>query len=63
MFMILLKPMWKIKNKHLKVIKEEHESKFNDYRVIDEEEMNNYINKKFGEIPIYKVLQELSLND
>ena len=25
--------------------------------------MNNYINKKLGEFPIHKLLQELSLND
>ena len=50
------------KNEHLKIIKAEYESNFNDYRDIDEEEMNNYINKKLGEFPIHKLLQELSLN-
>ena len=51
------------KNEHLKIIKEECESKLNDYRDIDEEEMNNYINKKLGEFPTHKLLQKLSLND
>ena len=53
----------KYKNHHLKNIKEEYESKFNDYIDIDEEEMNKYINKKLGEFPIHKLLQELSSND
>ena len=51
------------KNHHLKIIKKVYESKFNDCRDIDEEEMNNYINKKLGEFPIHKLLQKLSLND
>ena len=51
------------KNHHLKIIKEEYESKFNDYRDIDEEEMNNYIIKKLGEFPIHKLIQEVSLNE
>ena len=44
----------KYKNHHLKIIKEEYERKFNDYRDIDEEEMNNYVNKNLGEIPIHQ---------
>ena len=52
----------KNKNHHLKIIKHEYESKFNECRDIDEEEMNNYINKKLGEYPIHKLLHELSLN-
>ena len=31
----------KYKNKHLKNIKEEYENQFNDYRDIDEKEMQN----------------------
>ena len=53
----------KYKNEHLKNIKEEYENKLKDYRDIDEEEMEKYINKKLGEFPIHKLLQELSLND
>ena len=37
--------------------------KFDDFRDIDEAEMNKYINKKLGEFPIHKLIQELSLND
>ena len=53
----------KYKNHHLKTIKEVYESKFNDYRDIDEEEMNNYINKRLGEFPVHKFLHEISLKD
>ena len=58
----IMEAYMKNKNEHLKIIKEEYESKFNDYRDVDEEEMNNYINKKLGELPIHKLLQELSLD-
>ena len=34
------------KTEHLKIFREEYESKFSDYRDIDEEEVNNYINQK-----------------
>ena len=53
----------KYKNHHMNIIRKAYESKFNDYRGIDKEEMNNYINKKLGEFPLHKLLQELSLND
>ena len=53
----------KYKNHHLKIIKKGYESKFNNYRDIDEEEMEKYINKKSSEFPIPKLLQELSLID
>ena len=53
----------KYKNHHEEIIKKVYGSKFSDYRDIDEEEMNNYIYKKLGEIPIDELLQELSLND
>ena len=53
----------KYKNHHLKINEEEYESKFDDYRDIDEEETNIYINKKLGEFPSHKLLQELSLID
>ena len=53
----------KYKNHLLKIIKEEYESQFDDYRDIDQEEMNSYHNKNLEEFPIDKLLQELSLND
>ena len=36
----------KFENQYLKSAKEKYENKFNDYRDIDDEEMNNFINKK-----------------
>ena len=53
----------KYKDHHMNIIKKLYESKFNDYRDIDEEEMNNYINKNLGEFPIHKLIEELSLED
>ena len=50
-------------NEQLKIIKDEYESKFNDHRDKDEEEMKNYINKMLGEFPIHKLLQRLNLFD
>ena len=53
----------KYKDNHLKIIKEEYESKFDDYRDINEEEMKECINKKLSELPIHQLLQRLSLID
>ena len=53
----------KYKKHHEEIIKKAYESEFNDYRIIDEEEMNNYINEKLSEFPIHKLLQELNIND
>ena len=44
----------KYKNQHLKIIKEEYESKFNVHRFIEYDEMNICTNKKLGEYPIHK---------
>ena len=53
----------KYKKDQLKIFKEEYESKFDDYRKIDEEEMEKISIKKLGELPINQLLQQLSLND
>ena len=53
----------KYENEHWKIFKEEYESKFFDYRDIDEEEMINYINKNLGEFPIHKLFQQLTFNN
>ena len=53
----------KYENDHLKNIKEEYESKFDDYRDINEEEMKEHINKKLKQLPIHQLLQRLSLVD
>ena len=53
----------KYKNDHLKNIKEEYENNFDDYRQVDEEEMEKYINNKLVELPVHQLLQQLSLKD
>ena len=53
----------KYKNNHLKIIEEDYESKFHDYRNIDEEELEKYINRELGDLPIHRFLQQLILND
>ena len=54
----IIKPYMKYKNDHLKIIKDENDSKFNNYRKIDEEEMEKYINKKLGELPILQFFEK-----
>ena len=51
------------KNILLKFIKEENESKFDEYRKTDEEQMENYIKKELRELPIHHSLKQLSLNE
>ena len=51
----------KYKNDRSKVIKAEYESNFNDYRKVNEDEMNEYINKKLGELPILKFFTKVEL--
>ena len=50
-------------NNPIKFIKEENECKFNNYRDIEEDEMEKYINKKLVELPIPQYLKQLFLND
>ena len=47
----------KYKNEHLKLIKEEYESKFKDYRDIEEDEREKNVNGKLGELPIQQLLE------
>ena len=53
----------KQKNDHLKIIKRENESRFDEYRKIDEKEMEKFIKKNLGELPIHPFLKQLALND
>ena len=50
------------KKKHFKNFEREYESNFDDYRVEDLEEKENYMNNKLGELPFHKLLQQLSLD-
>ena len=46
-----------------KIIEDEYDSKFKDYRDIDVEERIEHINKELNKLPIHKNLQKLNLND
>ena len=45
------------KNKHFKIIEKEYENKFNDYRDIDEEKMEKYINGELSELTVHQILK------
>ena len=51
------------KNILLKIIKEQYESKFNDFKDIDEEELGKFISKKLGELPIHQFSKQFGLNE
>ena len=62
--------VYEIKNKYFeytneqrKIIEDEYDSKFNDYRDNDEEERTEHTNKELNKPPIHKKLQKLNLND
>ena len=50
-------------NEQRKIIKDEYDSQYKDYRDNDEEERTEHINKELNKLPIHKKLQKLSLND
>ena len=50
-------------NKQRKIIENEYDSKFKDYRDNDEEEKTEHINKELNKLPIHKKLQKLDHND
>ena len=50
-------------NEQRKIIEDEYDSNFKDYRYIDEEERTEHINKELNKLPIHKKLQKLDLND
>ena len=50
-------------NEQGKIIENEYDSKFKNYRDIDEEERTENINKELNKLPIHKKLQKLNLND
>ena len=51
------------KNEQRKIIEDEYDLHFNDYRDNDEEERTEHINKELNKLPIHKKLQKLNLND
>ena len=50
-------------NERRKIIEDEYDSNFEDYRDIDEEERTEHINKEPNNLPIHKKLQKLDLNN
>ena len=50
-------------NEQRKIIEDEYDSKFNDYRDNDEEVRIEHVNKELNKLPIHKKLQKLNLND
>ena len=50
-------------NEQRKLLEDEYDSKFNDYRDINEEERTEHINKELNKLPIHKKLQKLNHND
>ena len=49
--------------KHRKIIENEYDSQFDDYRDINQEGRTNYINKKLSKLTKHEKLKKLSLND
>ena len=49
--------------KHRKLIEDDYDSQFNDYRDNDEEERTKHINKELNKIPIHKKIEKLNHND
>ena len=49
-------------NKHRKIIEDEFDSKFDDYRDIKPKHEQEHINKKLNELPVHRKLQKLNLN-
>ena len=50
-------------NDKRKIIEDEYDSNFKDYRDIDEEERTEHIYKEVNKLPIHKKLQKLDVND
>ena len=50
-------------NEQRKIIENEYDSQFNDYRDIDEEERTEHITKELNKLQIHKKLQKLDVND
>ena len=53
----------KYKNDQVKIIKEKQKNQFDEYRDIDEEEKEKFINEKLSELTIHQLLKKLDLTD
>ena len=63
MFVKIIDKNFDYTNKQRKIIEDEYDSKFKDYRDIDVEERTEHINKELNKLPIHKKLQILNHND
>ena len=50
-------------NEKRKILEDEYDSHFNDYRDNDGQERTEHINKELNKLPIHKKIQKLNLND
>ena len=50
-------------NERRKILEDEYDSQFNEYRDNDEEERTEHFNKELNKFPIHKKLQKLNQND
>ena len=50
-------------NKHRKIIENEYDSQFNDYRDNDKEDRTEHISKELNKLPIHKKIQKLDVNN
>ena len=50
-------------NNYFKIIHQEYENQFNEYRDEDVEEKEKYINKILSELSIHQLLKEINLNE
>ena len=47
--------------KHYEIFKKEYEDQFNDYRNENEEDKENYVNKKLGDLRLHKLIKQREL--
>ena len=59
----IIKKYFEYTNEQRKIIEDEYDSKFKDYRDIDVAERTEHINKELNKLQIHKKLQKLNLND
>ena len=58
----ILEKYFEFLNEHEKQYAEEFDSKYDDYREIDQKEKTDYINKTLNMLPIHKELSKLDSN-
>ena len=51
------------KNKHFKVFEKECDNHFDDYRNENEDEKQNYKNKKISKLPIHQLIKQIKIDE